>query len=475
MRITIIGAGFSGSTLATLLASENDTATEVCLVGVEDTFARGVAYGETRPEHVLNVRAGHLGADPDNPEEFAEWLNLGRQGREGFLPRLAYGEYLVDRLQKAKGRADNLTLLRQEAIAINRLGEGFRVHLDDGSYFASDRVVLALGALPPQRLTGIGPRLARHRRYIAWPWQDDALNQIDSQARVLIIGTGLTMADVAASLARPNHRGEIHRGEIVAISRHGLLPQTHAFAPSAPIELPPSVHHALRKHDVRQLVNAIRSLSHVVPDWRGAVDALRPHTQAFWRGLPEQERARFLRHVRSYWEVARHRVAPEVGELLEGLQASGQLKVRAARLLRAGLRANSAAALIRERGTEQIQVEQYDYVVRATGLDTDVLRTSHPLASHLREAGLISADAQGLGVNVTDDLEALDQHGGRIPGLYCIGPLLRGHLWEITAVPELRTAAKTLSQRLRLNDSATANARAQPRSLERELVLSRGF
>lgn len=470
MRITIIGAGFSGGTLATLLASENGQSTEVCLIGVEDTFARGVAYGETRPEHVLNVRAGHLGADPDNPGEFADWLNLGKQGREGFLPRLAYGEYLMDRLQKAKERANNLTLLRQEAIAINRLGNGFRVHLDDGSYFTSDQVVLALGALPPQRLIGIGPRLARHRRYIAWPWQDDALDQIDSQARVLIVGTGLTMADVAVSLARRSHRGQI-----VAISRHGLLPQSHTPAPGATIELPPSVYQALRKHDIRQLVAAIRSLSHVLPDWRGAIDALRPHTQMFWRGLPPQDRARFLRHVRSYWEVARHRLAPEVGELLSGLQASGQLKVRAARLLRAGLRANSAEVLIRERGNERSQVEQYDYVIRATGLDTDILRTTHPLASHLREAGLISADALGLGVNATDDFEVLDQHGDRIPGLYCIGPLLRGQLWEITAVPELRTAAKVLSQRLRFGDPATTNASAQLRSLERELNLSRSF
>jgi uncharacterized NAD(P)/FAD-binding protein YdhS len=470
MRITIIGAGFSGSTLATLLASEDDTTTEVCLVGVENTFARGVAYGETRPEHLLNVRAKQLGANPDDPEEFADWLNLGRQGREGFLPRLAYGEYLTDRLQKVKDRASNLALLRQEAIAVNRVGDGFRVHLDDGSYFASDRIVLALGALPPQRLVGIGPRLARHPRYIAWPWQDDALDQIGSEARVLVIGTGLTMADVVSSLARRNHHGEI-----VAISRHGLLPQSHHAAPGPSVDLPPSVHQALRKHDIRQLVSALRSLCRIVPDWRSAVDALRPHTQAFWRGLPLRERDRFLRHVRSYWEVARHRVAPDVGELLGGLQASGRLRVRAARLLRAGLRADNAEALIRERGKEQIQVEQYDYVIRATGLDTDILRTTHPLASHLREAGLMGADPLGLGVNVTDDFEVLDQHGGCVRGLYCLGPLLRGKLWEITAVPELRTAAKMLSRRLGPRDSATAKTRAKTHSLERELVLSRGF
>ena len=107
MRITIIGAGFSGSTLATLLASDSNGAAEVCLVGVEETFARGVAYGETRPEHVLNVRAGHLGADPDNPQEFAEWLHLGNQGRDAFLPRPAYGEYLTHRLQQFRAAADD--------------------------------------------------------------------------------------------------------------------------------------------------------------------------------------------------------------------------------------------------------------------------------------------------------------------------------------------------------------------------------
>lgn len=473
MRITIIGAGFSGSTLATLLAvphqEGNASAPEICLVGVEESYGRGVAYGEARPEHLLNVRAKQLGADPDNPAGFAQWLNLGERGKDAFLPRLAYGEYLADRLQKTRDASGNLTLLRQEAIAVNRIGTGFRVHLDDGSYFASDQVVLALGALPPQRLTGIGPRLARHPRYIAWPWQDDALASIEPAARVLVIGTGLTMADVVSTLASQGHRGDI-----VAISRHGLLPQAHLSSATEPVELPPGVLQALRRHDLRQLVASIRSLCRVVPDWRGVVDALRPHAQAFWRGLPERERARFLRHARSYWEVVRHRIAPEMHERLAGLRAAGQLQVRAGRLLRAGLRANTAEVLIRERGEEQVRVEQYDYVVRATGLDTDIVRTTHPLTSHLRESGLLGADAHGLGVVVADDLEVIDAQGLRVPGLYCLGPLLRGQLWEITAVPELRDAARTLADTLRAARNA-GHPVSHVRSLQRELVLSRGI
>lgn len=465
MRITITGAGFSGSVLATQLASTEEGAPEVCLVGVGDTFARGVAYGQARPEHLLNVRAGLLGTHPDRPDDFAAWLSLGPRGRDEFLPRVAYGDYLAERLREAHEAAGNLSLIRQEAIAITRVGEGYRVHLDDGGYFASDRVVLALGALPPQRLAGIGPRLAQSPRYIGWPWQDDALERIETDARVLIVGTGLTMADVVSTLAA---RG--HRGELTAISRHGLLPRAHV-APGAAIELPPSVRQALGGRDVRALLAAVRSLIHVAPDWRSVVDALRPHTQSFWRSLPDVQRARFLRHLRSHWEVARHRIAPRVTDVLETLQASGQLRVRAARLLRAGLRTQGAEVLLQARGQEHADVAQYDYVIRATGLDTDIVRTTHPLVSHLLESGLLAADPHGLGVEVGDDLQVRDRHGAPVRGLYCLGPLLRGQLWEITAVPELRTAAAALATTLKAGTSS-----AQRRhGLARELLLSAGL
>jgi len=468
MRITIVGAGFSGSVLATQLASTEEGAPEICLVGVGDTFARGVAYGQARPEHLLNVRAGQLGARPDAPDDFATWLSLGARGRDEFLPRVAYGDYLAERLREAHEAAGNLSLVRQEAVSFSRVGEGYRVHLDDGGYFASDRVVLALGALPPQRLAGIGPRLAQSPRYIGWPWQDDALERIEADARVLIVGTGLTMADVVSTLAA---RG--HRGELTAISRHGLLPRAHAAVPGPAIELPPSVRQALGGRDLRALLAAVCSLVHVAPDWRSVVDALRPHTQAFWRSLPDTQRARFLRHLRSHWEVARHRIAPRVADVLESLQASGRLRVRAARLLRAGLRAQSAEVLLQERGHDHADVAQYDYVIRATGLDTDIVRTTHPLVSHLLESGLLAPDPHGLGVEVGDDLQVRDRHGAPVRGLYCLGPLLRGRLWEITAVPELRAAAAALAATLRAG--AAPSVRHRGAGLARELALSAGL
>ncbi len=98
-------------------------------------------------------------------------------------------------------------------------------------------------------------------------------------------------------------------------------------------------------------------------------------------------------------------------------------------------------------------------MIRATGLDIDIERTTHPLMIQLREAGLVRADPLGLGVEATADFEAIDAGGCAVRGLYCLGPLLRGRLWEITAVPELRDAAAALAQRL-LSEAPDAEFRA---------------
>jgi len=208
------------------------------------------------------------------------------------------------------------------------------------------------------------------------------------------------------------------------------------------------------------MLRALRTLSPVVADWRSLIDALRPHLQSFWHGMPTPQRASFLRHLRSYWEVARHRIAPQLAQELQALQDSGQLQIRAGRLLRARRGDDAVEALIRERGGNTLRNERYDLLIRATGLDTDVERSTHPLIAHLRESGLVAADPLGLGLKTSDRFEILDAKGGAVRGLFAIGPLLRAQLWEITAVPELRKAARDLATQLLATSAA---ARVAPR------------
>ena len=443
MRITIIGAGFSGVALAAALKRSAPAGTTVYLVGVDGNYGGGVAYGDARPEHVLNVRARDLGLSPDDPENFADWFNLGERGRAGFLPRQLYGDYLRDRLH-ALATADGVRVheVRREAVAIDRYDGALHVQLDDGVAIVSDRVVLAVGALPPPPLAGVGPRLAVHPRYIGWPWQERVIERIDPDARILVVGTGLTMADVAATLRQRGHRGRID-----ALSRHGLLPQRHAELPLPVADLPPGIRQALAEHDLRELLRRIRALSTVV-DWRALVDALRPHTQAFWQGLSEVQRQRFLRHLRAYWEVARHRIAPVIADQIDAMRREGQLRILSGRLVRAGIAENGVSVLLRERGASHVRHERYDVLLRATGLNTDVARTTHPLLAQLRESGTVAPDRHDLGLDTSDALEVVDAQGRPVPGLYCLGPLLRGRFWEITAVPELRVAAAWLAREL---------------------------
>ncbi|WP_295919425.1 FAD/NAD(P)-binding protein [uncultured Xanthomonas sp.] len=443
MRIAIIGAGFCGNALAAALARQG-AARHITLVGVADTYGRGIAYGAARPEHVLNVRAKDLGVDPQEPGGFADALQLDAAQRLQFLPRLLYGRYLQQHLDDALATSPvEVARVSEEAVAVERDPDGFRLFLANGEAVVADVVVLAIGALPPAALPGIGPRLAVHRRYIGWPWQDGVLDEVPPQARLLLVGTGLTMADVALTLRR---RG--HRGPITALSRRGLAPRAHLAVPGAPVSLPPSVVQALRSHDLRGLVRSLRQLTTVVEDWRCVVDALRPHLQPFWQGLAPAARARFLRHLRPYWEAARHRLAPAAAAALAQLQAQGQLRIRAGRLLRARLGETAVEAVIRDRASSNARTEDFDVLIRATGLDTDVARTSHPLVATMRDAGLLQADPLGLGLQVDERLRVRDGSGHPVAGLYCIGPLLRGVLWEITAVPELRTAAQRLAEEL---------------------------
>ncbi len=444
MRITIIGAGLCGTALAGELVGTLPEGVDVCLVGDAASFGRGVAYGLARPEHYLNVRAHDLGLDAGAPGGFADWLDLSDGARQGVLPRELYGDYLAQHLDDAVARSDGrLRLVRETVIGVRRLQDGYRIHLADGGDFRSDLVVLALGALPPRVLPELDAALAVDPRYIGRPWTPDALDGVPSDARVLVVGTGLTMADVVTTLRRQGHAGPV-----TAISRHGLLPQPHRATRQPPIA-PPALQKVAEDGSLRELVRALRAMAAVADDWRPLVDGLRPYTQELWQRLDDGERRRFLRHLRAHWEVHRHRIAPEVAAVLQADRDAGRLQVEAAHLLHARAERAGLRALLRPRGSEHAQARHFDVIVRATGFDTDIFNTRHALVSHLREAELVVPDPLGLGVQATPAGEVLDRHGVIVPGLSVLGPLQRGQWWEITAIPELRDAARTLAARLR--------------------------
>lgn len=426
--VVIIGGGFSGLLTAIhLLRADRDVA--VRLIERAPQFGRGRAYATRDPGHLLNVRAANMSAFPDQPAHFVDWLGTDPGAGDQFVSRGRYGDYLQDLLRQTLAAEPGRLLLEQdEAVSIRRARRGFTVDLALGRSMAARAVVLATGSAPPATLRGVSREAARSANYVADPWRADLSGLPDG--RVLLIGTGLTMIDVALSL-------EAGRGRFLALSRRGLVPRLHAAAPAA---LPPAGLPAGPKAALRLLRRHADEVG-----WRGAVDSIRPATAGLWNSWPDAERRRFLRHLQPWWDVHRHRMAPAVGARIAALQETGRLEVRAARLEALHAAPGGFEALIRPRGGARSERLQVAAVVDCTGISGALAEDPSGLLPSLVAQGLIAGDALGLGLATDDRQRLLDAAGTVTGGLYAVGPLCRGTTWEAVAVPDLRNQTARLA------------------------------
>lgn len=460
--IVIVGAGFSGTIVAAQLlrgAAQARVRLRVVLVNRSGRTARGVAYGTRSELHVLNVPAGRMSALPDDEESFVRFAREYDPSitSGAFVPRRLYGEYLDELLVNSARTAAPLGTLEQwigEVVDVMPLADrGARVVLADGRICDADYVVFGLGNYAPAHPRGTDDAFHRSDRYVADPWAQGALDGFDADDEVLLLGTGLTMLDVTLALRTRGLRGTIH-----AVSRRGLLPQAHRN-PSVPPTIdhrPPEIEsgpatakaylHAVRGH-VRQL--AARSV-----DWREVIGSLRAITPALWQRLDVVERARFLRHVRPYWEVHRHRAAPVPHAAVMSMIAQGAVRVLAARVRELTATSNMVHARLKPRAFPDDVSLRVHRVVNCTGPEADVRMLDDPLIAALRGRGLVRPDAIGVGFDVSDNDALVGADGVTSSVLFLVGPLLKGAFWEATAVPELRQhaelVAKSILKRLQL-------------------------
>lgn len=454
--VVVIGAGFCGAVAAAqLLRAPASGPLRVILINRSGLMARGVAYGTRTDAHALNVPAGRMGAYPEDEAGFLKFAQRHdpRIGGATFVSRRLYGDYLESLLTDAVRGAPAGVSFRAMVGEVRRIepdehGRGARVVLA-GDTLQADRVVLALGNFEPAdpRVTPEHRGFYRSPRYVRDPWRPDALWVVKPDEPVLVIGSGLTMLDIVLSLRARGHVGVVH-----ALSRRGLLPLPHreletppAYRTDLPQRLPqfPNVRAWLRA--VREEVAAAAAQG---VDWRDIIGGLRSATPALWRLLPQRERARFLRHLRPYWDVHRHRYAPALGSSIEGERARGSLRMIAGRLLGFEESTDGVDVLLRRRGAapERLRV---GYVINCTGPEGDTRSLREPLIAQLRDSGLVVPDALGQGLEVADDYALVGRDGRPSSVLYYVGPFLKARDWEATAVPELRVHVARLADHLR--------------------------
>lgn len=424
--VLIVGGGASGALMARHLWERAGGAVRAVAVEPGEAFGLGIAYATTEDGHLLNVRAEAMGGFPDRVADFADWLRATGRGDDpkAFVSRRIYGDYLRS-LAEPPLAAGALGVVRGLCVGLAETADGVVARLADGTEIFADRAVLATGNEAPA--AGAAAESGWSRGAPPAP-----------EATVLIVGAGLTMVDRVISLAAAGHRGPI-----VAVSRRGLLPRPHAVpaAPPAPLDPPLGL-------PVSETLAWLRREIARIGDWRAAVDGLRPHSHALWRAWSADERRRFVRHLRPYWDVHRHRAAPAALAAVERARAEGRLRLLAARIAAVRAEGSGVAVRLRRRGTAAEEEIMADRVVDCTGAALDPARSSNPLLAALLAAGLARPDPTGLGLEV-GDLGALVAADGRVSErIFALGPPARAGFWEITAIAEIRAQAAALAARL---------------------------
>ena len=423
VRVVVVGGGAAGVIAAThvLRAADAEHPVDVRIIEKGAHLGPGLAYGTDHPLLTLNNFAARLSAVDGDPDHLLRWC-ADRDlpaAPTSFLQRGLYGRYLADVLDgTGVPPGSMLRRNRGEVTDVRDDGAGLAVDLSDGWSVRADKVVLALGNPPPRRQPAY-----EHRgdRYVPDPWAVDLPERIGPAEDVLLLGTGLTMLDVVATLhqASPDTR-------FTAVSRHGLLPAAHK---PGSLRLHDLFHPGAGSLDelITRVRARVREAEDVSGDWRDVVDSVRACANDLWRGLSLADQDRFVAEVARHWEIARHRMSPEMAERVEHLQRAGTLQV--ARV-------------------EEVDVSGFDLVVNCTGPSPVPTRGWNPLVDTLLDRGTIRPHRLGLGLD-------LDPHGRVVgaddrahPHIHVVGAARRGLEWEVAAIPDLRVQASRLATRL---------------------------
>jgi len=471
--IVIVGAGFSGTLVAAnLLKSQHWATTRIVLIERSTSVARGKAYADREYPYLLNVPAGRMSADPSSPLDFLSFAQhrIPDATAEDFLPRALYGQYLEATLLDAEVSAPphvQFERLHGNVCAVEKMGDGstYRVRLSDGRTAGADAgdrtleaddVVLSLGNPPAADLPG-----TEHlqQQYISDPWAQPL--KFSPGETVLLVGTGLTMVDVAtAAAASSSEQAVIH-----SISRHGLVPPSQTQFSHSACKGDSATMLRAASFSALTLLRSVRELAVETErnggDWREAVTFIRNIAPSLWQRLPAREKRRLLRHVRPYWDVHRHRLPSETLAKLNRLQRRKKLHVHAGRLLKFDTVGNQVRVTWRARGAHELQTMLVDRVVNCTGPDYNVSRSADPLMRSLLAQGLAVCDPHHLGIRTSSYGALVDAQGRAATNLFYVGPMLRADHWEATAAQELRGHAERLASYLsapvgRMRAAATA-------------------
>lgn len=450
--MVIIGGGYSGSCLAVQLVRQTRQPIAVTIVESRPQVGPGLAYSTTDPDHRLNAPAFSHTIHPADAWHFARWCrdehildsdpDASQADGTTFVQRHQFGRYLATMVQRHASwpaTGSSITHCHDKAIHGEPRQDSWHIQLEGDRTLDANLLLLATGnpeLQMPASLSGIRADLPG---LIENPFANGAMDLVDANARVLIIGSGLTALDVLSTLIRRGHSGSID-----VCSRHGLRP-----APQAPI--PVALEQTLRSTPLEDMTASLlldRVLApapeflrtEVLPtskstlgqwlialrhrlangriqgeSWHTGFDELRDAVWQLWPTLPLHEKRRFIRHLKPWYDVHRYRSPPPNEQLIRSAEHSGRIRFLRGSVLAGG-------RLVSHDRPESTVKLDYDRVINCAGLDpTSGLRTN-PMLMSLQAQGFLHADPCGLGIETDLMCRAIDNRGQPVDHLRLVGP-----------------------------------------------------
>ena len=321
--LCIIGSGYSAAALLLHLEARGAPMHDVTVIGPQ-ALGAGQAFGCVNEDFRLNVRAELMQVWPDDPGHFANWAATNIAGdREAdtdvgaFYRRRDFASYIASEI-RARPALASLRHIKASAVNITAFGDGWDIELDDGRTTDASRIVLATGNPPPE--WPFREQVADTPSLVRVPWRGDWPEKIDSDARVVVIGSGLTALDAIHTLRHRQHHGRIN-----LVAPDGMLPPVQTgWRDANALEWPQDVRASGFLKFMRDTVGDIPWED---TEWQRRFESLRYHISAAWQRLDPADQGRLMRRFGWLWSLARFRAGPQAFGSAQMLLDTGQLDI----------------------------------------------------------------------------------------------------------------------------------------------------
>jgi len=454
-NIAIIGGGLAASLLLINLVRKNTKQNlRIFWVAPEENFPVGTAYKPYTKQLLLNVPASKMSIFPEKNDHFLDWIienelykNTFRPFvKDAYMPRYLFGNYVeeqvVDHISMAQKKEIEVQIIHKKLEKIIKIYDNKCVlQLSDAMLLEADFCVFATGNELLINHEFVGNELINSGLYFQNPWNAQVVQGLDPNLPVCILGNGLTMVDTVLAILEKQPTCPI-----ISLSPHGfnILPHRHNHLqyPFLQEDLKqlqtwdlPSVLSIVKKH-----IKFVRKLGLSAEP---VIDSLRNISHIIWRNFSLEEKRIFLNKLRHLWGVARHRIPMHIYDKILEIRLKGQLNVYAGKVDKIEFLNGKMFVVFRHKKNGIVQKVQAQRIINCTGPMT----AKQSLYQQAFADHWLAADQLNIGLKADPDHFRLfsPQTNDFYPHLFAIGSLLKGELWESTALKEIREQANHIT------------------------------